>query len=98
MAKRFDHSRNINPGDNSGEYRSSMLQRKWRPELEVKPQAELNDAWKVVLRRNLAKGSALSYSRTAVHVGWTELWAIEQIEKLATELDSESLVGAELRV
>lgn len=61
---------------------------------ESHPYSKLDDSWKIVLRRYLAK---LSAAATAA-VGRAELMPVEAVEKLGAELGAYPLIWAELRV
>src|SRR5580765_3946790 len=62
--------------------------------LERKPQRELDEAWKVILTSDLAKGSAAA----AAAIGWIELRVVESVEELCAELHAVSLIRTKFRV
>ena len=60
-------------------------------ELERHSQTELNDAWQVVLSSNLPKGGTIS-------VGRIELWPVEGVKELGSEVQAQPVFRTKPRV
>ena len=97
----IDHSGTIIARTRQFEYPSRLHQIRWRPgrrhrpgrvRLEAEPKTELDDARKVVLCSDLAKGAPLRHRRTAARVRRIKLRGVEEIEELGTKLEAESRV------